>query len=312
MKHNIFLGAALASFCALTFYITSTNHMQNKTLKVYGNGEAPYSEQKKFSNKENKPENSNDESDLSLTTTKKSNSSLAKVISKQLNNPAQAIQVSSRDLRSDDVFANVQNSAQPINVSNTMKLFLLIAYEKQVANRRLAGSQTYTVKAGDIKGSDALLSPNMGYSYTYLVQLMMNKNDNNAANIVLNKIGKDNVNKIIKAAGMKNTHLANNFHSEVVGTTTAQDLALIMQKLYQGKVINSASDNKVLSNLLNFPDRGIASSVTGTIYKISDRYSSAALVQNAGKTYVMTCVSHGTGFDFGNLGKQINDWFMKN
>ncbi|WP_297817554.1 serine hydrolase [uncultured Lactobacillus sp.] len=312
MKHNVFLGAALASFCALAFYITSTNRMANKTIKVYGNGEAPYSEQKKFTNKDNKPASSTDETDLALTVSKKSNSSLAKVITKQLNNPVQAIQVSAIDLRSDDVFANVQNSSKSLNVSNMMKLFLLIAYEKQVADHHLNGSQTYTVKAGDLKGADALLAPNMGYSYTYLVQLMMNKNDNNAANIILKKIGKDQVNKIIEKAGAKNTHFSNDFHNEVVGTTTAQDLSLILKKLYQGKVINSGSDNKVLGNLLNFPDKGLATSVTGTIYKISDKYSSAALVQSAGKTYVMTSVSHATGFDFGALGKQINGWFMKN
>lgn len=312
MKNNVFLGAALASFCSLAFYITSTNHMANKTLKVYGNGQAPYSSQKTFSNKESKPESSNDENNLSLTTAKKSKPALAKVITNQLNNPVHAIQVSAVDLRSDDVFANVQNSSRPINVNNTMKLFLLIAYEKQVAQRHLNGSQTYTVKASDIKGSDALLAPNMGYSYTYLCQLMMNKNDNNAANILLNKIGKNQVNQIIKTSGAKNTKLLNDFHNEVVGTTTAQDLSLILKKLYQGKVINSASDNKVLSNMLNYPDKGLASQLTGTVYKISDKYSSAALVQSAGKTYVMTCVSHGTGFDFAKMGQTINDWFLKN
>lgn len=311
MRNRIIIGAALASFCALAFYVQNMGRLDNATLKVYDN-KATVSQQKSSQEKKTTEQTSSTENDsFVLNSGKKSNSSLSNDIKNQLNNPAYRIQVSAQDLRSEGTFAYVSNSTQPQKVGATMKLFVALAYEKAINDKKIKTSDTYTVKNTDLKGSDPSLTANMAYSFAYILQLMMSKNNNNAANIVLNKLGKDYVNKTAKEFGATDTKILRDFNNQQVGQTTAKDLTKVMTNLYQGKVLNSSSDNRILGLLSSFPTKGLSEHIGGTIYRIADNRSSVNLVQTSSKTYVMSYVSD-QSINASSLGDKINNWFAKN
>lgn len=312
MKNKVFLGAALAAFCSLAFYISSTNQMEQATLKIYGNDKAKVSKQKKFSNK---TEHGNSEISTEVSTldvTKKSNSKLTKVIKGQLGEPSDAMQVRVDDLNNPSTFSQVENSSKPITSGNVMKLFVMLAYHRGVAAKKIQGTKTYTIKNGDVKGNNSLLKVNTGYSLTYLYQLMVRQNNTDAANILLKQLGKNYVNKTAVEFGAKQSKVTKNFGGNETGTTTAKDLVNVLKKLYQGKVLDPNTNNKILGELASFPEKGLANKISGTVYRISDKNASVALIQTNGKSYVMACVTKQESFNFEKLGQSINNWFIKN
>jgi hypothetical protein len=83
-----------------------------------------------------------------------------------------------------------------------------------------------------------------------------------------------------------------------------------MKKLYQGKVLGTDIDNKILGQLANFPEKGLAKNINGTVYRIADKKQGVALVQENGKTYAMALVSEEDA-DLAKVGDAINDWMVK-
>lgn len=168
----------------------------------------------------------------------------------------------------------------------------------------------YKVKASDLNGGDKVLKADMSYSYTYLLDLMMRQQNNNAANIILNKIGKNKVNQTAKSFGANKTEITDNFGKDFAGKTSSGDLVTIMQKLYQGKVLGTDIDNQILGQLANFPEKGLAKNINGVVYRIADKKQGAALIQENGKTYAMAMVSEEDA-DLAKIGDAINNWMIK-
>ena len=139
---------------------------------------------------------------------------------------------------------------------------------------------------------------------------MIRQQNNNAANIILNKIGKDKVNKTAKAFGASKTEITENFDKDFAGKTSSNDLVTTMQKLYQGKVLGTDIDNQILGQLANFPEKGLAKNINGVVYKIADKKQGAALIQENGKTYAMAMVSEEDA-DLAKIGDAINNWIIK-
>ena len=139
---------------------------------------------------------------------------------------------------------------------------------------------------------------------------MMRQQNNNAANIILNKIGKDKVNETAKAFGASKTEITENFGKDFAGKTSSNDLVTTMQKLYQGKVLGTDIDNQILGQLANFPEKGLAKNINGVVYKIADKKQGAALIQENGKTYAMAMVSEEDA-DLAKIGDAINNWIIK-
>ena len=139
---------------------------------------------------------------------------------------------------------------------------------------------------------------------------MIRQQNNNAANIILNKIGKDKVNKTAKAFGASKTEITENFGKDFTGKTSSNDLVTTMQKLYQGKVLGTDIDNQILGQLANFPEKGLAKNINGVVYKIADKKQGVALIQENGKTYAMAMVSEEDA-DLAKIGDAINNWIIK-
>lgn len=312
MKNKIFLGAILSSFCALAFYMTSINHMKTQTLEIYGNSTAKVAQKSKMKEGTKQTRITSGESEIGeAAISRNSNKNLAKAIVKASSNVQGSYQVSVKDLNNPKIFADLTNTSQDnLNAGNVLKLFVLLAYYKAVQDKSLNSATPYKVKSSDLNNGDKVLKADMSYSYTYLLDLMMRQQNDNAANIILNKIGKDKVNQTAKDFGAGETEITENFGKDFSGKTSAADLVTIMKKLYQGKVLGTDIDNKILGQLANFPEKGLAKNINGTVYRIADKKQGVALVQENGKTYAMALVSEEDA-DLAKVGDAINDWMVK-
>lgn len=312
MKNKIFLGAILSSFCALAFYMTSINHMKTQTLEIYGNSTAKVAQKSKMKEGTKQTRITSGESELGeAAISRNSNKNLAKAIVKASSNVQGSYQVSVKDLNNPKIFADLTNTSQDnLNAGNVLKLFVLLAYYKAVQDKSLNSATPYKVKSSDLNNGDKVLKADMSYSYTYLLDLMMRQQNDNAANIILNKIGKDKVNQTAKDFGAGETEITENFGKDFSGKTSAADLVTIMKKLYQGKVLGTDIDNKILGQLANFTEKGLAKNINGTVYRIADKKQGVALVQENGKTYAMALVSEEDA-DLAKVGDAINDWMVK-
>lgn len=312
MKNKIFLGAILSSFCALAFYMTSINHMKTQTLEIYGNSTAKVAQKSKMKEGTKQTRITNGESEIGeAAISKNSNKNLAKDIVKASSNVQGNYQVSVKDLNNPKIFADLTNTSQDnLNAGNVLKLFVLLAYYKAVQDKSLNSATPYKVKLSDLNGGDKVLKTDMAYSYTYLLDLMMRQQNNNAANIILNKIGKEKVNQTAKEFGAGNTEITDNFGKDFAGKTSSGDLVNTMQKLHQGKILGTNVDNQILGQLANFPEKGLAKNISGVVYKIADKKQGAAIIQEDGKTYTMAMVSE-EDTDLAKIGDSINNWMIK-
>lgn len=312
MKNKIFLGAILSSFCALAFYMTSINHMKTQTLEIYGNSTAKVAQKSKMKEGTKQTRITNGENEIGeAAISKNSNKDLAKAIVKASSNVQGNYQVSVKDLNNPKIFADLTNTSQDnLNAGNVLKLFVLLAYYKAVQDKSLNSATPYKVKLSDLNGGDKVLKTDMAYSYTYLLDLMMRQQNNNAANIILNKIGKEKVNQTAKEFGAGNTEITDNFGKDFAGKTSSGDLVNTMQKLYQGKILGTNVDNQILGQLANFPEKGLAKNISGVVYKIADKKQGAAIIQEDGKTYTMAMVSEEDA-DLAKIGDSINNWMIK-
>lgn len=92
-------------------------------------------------------------------------------------------------------------------------------------------------------------------SYTLLdiIRLMIVYSDNTAANIMIDLLGMDSVNRCIKDLGWKNTQLRRKMmdsESRKEGRenlTTAEDMADLMVRLYHGGIIDESFSHRILA-----------------------------------------------------------------
>lgn len=286
--------------------------MKTQTLEIYGNSTAKVAQKSKMKEGTKQTRITSGESEIGeAAISRNSNKNLAKAIVKASSNVQGSYQVSVKDLNNPKIFADLTNTSQDnLNAGNVLKLFVLLAYYKAVQDKSLNSATPYKVKSSDLNNGDKVLKADMSYSYTYLLDLMMRQQNDSAANIILNKIGKDKVNQTAKDFGAGETEITENFGKDFSGKTSAADLVTIMKKLYQGKVLGTDIDNKILGQLANFPEKGLAKNINGTVYRIADKKQGVALVQENGKTYAMALVSEEDA-DLAKVGDAINDWMVK-
>jgi len=108
-------------------------------------------------------------------------------------------------------------------------------------------SRNITLKSSDkLTGSGVLKNMPAGtvFSVERLIGLMVYDSDNTAANIVTNLVGIDYANSAFKGFGLKSTDLSRkiaDYKSRDRGIenyTTAEDMALVLEKIYRGKLGN--------------------------------------------------------------------------
>lgn len=94
------------------------------------------------------------------------------------------------------------------------------------------------------------------FSVENLIELMIAESDNTAANILINMLGFDYINECFKETGLSNTNLYRKMmdfnlrRRGVENYTTAQDMALILEKIYRGTFLNKTISRQCREILL--------------------------------------------------------------
>jgi beta-lactamase class A len=135
------------------------------------------------------------------------------------------------------------------------KLPILAVLYNQAQSGKINFDRIITLQEDDIQdygsGSIRYDSPGTTYSVKTLTRLMMQKSDNTAAFLLGNYVaGLDTVQSVINGWGLTQTDMANN-------KTTNTDMALLMEKMFRGKVANPSNTAEMLGFMQgsDFEDR---------------------------------------------------------
>lgn len=123
---------------------------------------------------------------------------------------------------------------------------------------RIKLDRNIALKSSDkLTGSGVLKDMPAGttFSVERLIGLMIYDSDNTATNIVTNLLGIDYLNNMFRAFGLKNTDLSRkiaDYHSRDKGIenyTTAEDMALLLDKIYKRSLRNKNVSDQCISML---------------------------------------------------------------
>jgi beta-lactamase class A len=142
--------------------------------------------------------------------------------------------------------------------ASLVKLPIMASCFYAVEEGRIKLSQTQTLKTQHrVLGSGRLKDMPVGSKFTVenLIERMISESDNTATNMLIDLLGFDYLNACFQKLGLKHTNISRrmmDFRSRRIGQenfTNAQDLASLLEKIYQGKLINPYYSQKALAFL---------------------------------------------------------------
>lgn len=135
------------------------------------------------------------------------------------------------------------NGSEPMVSASCIKLLVLASFLEQVNLGQRAFDEVYTLQASDIVGgTGSLQTQGAGTQVTLqeCARLMIAESDNVATNVLINLLGMDRINAEAQTLGLTGTQL-NRLMMQSNGTQnyiTADDAALILQKIYEGALVS--------------------------------------------------------------------------
>lgn len=179
--------------------------------------------------------------------------------------------------------------------ASLLKLPLLILLYKEADSGRVNLATRYILKNSDkVIGSGPLDNIKAGTVLTYrqLAEFMGRDSDRTAYKIVKNILGDTAFAEFIKSQEMKDTNIA-------TGDTTPDDMAKILQNLYEGKIVSEKSKDEIYSLLTdtiyeNWITKGVPSGVR-VVHKFG---TDLGIMTDAGivfakKPYILIIMSKG-------------------
>ena len=139
------------------------------------------------------------------------------------------------------------NKDKEIPSASLVKIPIMMAYFSAAEEGKIKFSDTIELKQSDkTDGSGSLKNSCLGSACKIedLITLMITRSDNTAANILINKLALDELNRYFLKFGLKHTNLSRkmmDFKSRKDGVenyTTVGDMAYLLEELYRGKFIN--------------------------------------------------------------------------
>jgi beta-lactamase class A len=152
------------------------------------------------------------------------------------------------EMNSDDTFPS----------ASLVKIPIMAACFKAVQEGKIFLKDKLVLRQVDIvSGSGVLKGVPAGRVITVenLIRLMVTRSDNIAANMLIDKLGRNYLNAFFKQEGLKNTNLSRKMmdfsHRKkgIENYTTPEDISFILEKMYNKQCINAEVSNQCLSLL---------------------------------------------------------------
>ena len=139
------------------------------------------------------------------------------------------------------------NPDKKIPAASLAKLPVMASVFKKCSDKEISLSDYVTLRNIDrVGGSGILKNSRAGSRFTVgeLIELMITISDNTATNLLINFIGFDYINNSMNEFGLKDSNLARlmmdmrSRSNGIENYTTANDMARILELIYEGKLIN--------------------------------------------------------------------------
>lgn len=172
-------------------------------------------------------------------------------------------------LPSGETFA--YNADKPMSTASLIKLPLLMATYDKVHSGDASLDSMITLEESDkVPGSGILtkhFSPGLSLSLRDAIQLMVVYSDNTATNLVIDEVGLDTTNALMKKLGCSETRLNSKvFRRDTsndierskafgLGSTSAADMQVMLTALYDRSFVNEKTSNQILKHLYDCEDR---------------------------------------------------------
>src|SRR5206468_11963305 len=211
--------------------------------------------------------------------------------------------VAIEDLTSGQKYQLRENEVFP--QASSIKIAVLAELYRQAQQGKLKLTDVYTVKASDLVADSRImngLTPGVTQvTLRDLATMVVAVSDNSAANILIDRVGMENVNSLLDSLGLSRTRLRRKMMDLKAAKegreniSTPREMMTLLESIYRGKLLNkemTADFIKVLSThkesslLQGLPDDAVAASKPGELEAVRND-SGIVLVKN--RPYIL-CV----------------------
>jgi len=173
--------------------------------------------------------------------------------------------------------------------ASSIKICVLAELYRQAQQGKLKLTDMYTVNAADlVQDSDIMggLTPGMTQiTLRDLATMMVAVSDNSATNVLIDRVGMDNVNAFLSSQGLRDTRLRRKMMDlKAAGEgreniSTPNEMAKLLQAVYQGKILNKEMTDDFFKVLATHKDSWIPRNLPDDL-KIADKSGALEGVRN--------------------------------
>jgi beta-lactamase class A len=173
--------------------------------------------------------------------------------------------------------------------ASSIKICVLAELYRQAQQGKLKLTDLYTVNAADlVQDSDIMggLTPGVTQiTLRDLATMMVAVSDNSATNVLIDRVGMDNVNAFLKAQGLRDTRLRRKMMDLKAAAegrenvSTPKEMLNLLQALYRGEILNKEMTDDFFKLLSTHKDSWIPRNLPDDL-KIADKPGSLEGVRN--------------------------------
>ncbi len=142
----------------------------------------------------------------------------------------------------------------PVNPASVIKVPVMVEAYIQASHGRFRFSDKLVLKASHkVWGAGPLYAQRVGQGFTvqYLVECMIHFSDNTATKMLVDYLGKENINRSMKRLGLQHTVIGNGdlLKAEGQNFSTPRDMNVLLVKIAKGQVVSPKACREMLSIL---------------------------------------------------------------
>ena len=152
--------------------------------------------------------------------------------------------------------------SRPVRPASMIKIFIMAKAMQDVKDGRHSLDEVIVLRESDmVDGAGILSSMDEGLQLTFgkLIELMITESDNTATNMLIDRLGMDNINQYLRDEGYQHTQLQ---HKMMIGSdnaginlSSAEDMGRLFTRIYFHQCVNEQYDKLMLQYLLAQSDR---------------------------------------------------------